>query len=62
VESCLQPADEGVDAGGEPLVTVVGPGVYTQGGHCGEPAGGQGAQEAVQFASGDGVLDAVLAG
>ena len=60
--SCLQAADEGVEAGGEPLVAVVGPGVGTEDGQCGEPAGGQGAQEVVQFASGGGVLDALLAG
>jgi hypothetical protein len=61
VVSCLQAADESVEAGSEPLVAVVGPGVGAESGHRGEPAGGQGAQEGVQFASGA-VLDALLAG
>ena len=60
--SCLQAADEGVEAGGEPLVAVVGPGVCAEGGQGGKPTGGQGVQEVVQLASGGGVLDALLAG
>jgi HSP20 family protein len=43
-ESCPQAGDEGVEAGGEPLVAVVGPGTCADGGQRGEPAGGQGAQ------------------
>jgi hypothetical protein len=31
-EGCLQAGDEGVEAGGEPLVAVVGPGVCAEGG------------------------------
>ena len=60
--SRLQAGDEDVEAGGEPLVAVVGPGVRAEGGQCGEPAGGQGAQEGVQLGPGGGVLDALLAG
>ena len=60
--SRLQAGDEDVEAGGEPLVAVVGPGVRAEGGQCGEPAGGQGAQEGVQLGPGSGVLDALLAG
>jgi hypothetical protein len=62
VVSRLQAGDEGVEAGGEPLVAVVGPGVRAEGGQRGEPAGGQGAQEGVQLGSGGGVLDALPAG
>ncbi len=58
----LEAADEGAEAGGEPFVAVVGPDVLAEGGQRGEAAGGQGAQECVQLASGHGVLDALLAG
>ncbi len=62
--SCLQAADEDVEAGGEPLVAVVGPGVCAKGGQGGEPAGGQGANRGslpksgatiIQQCAGDGV-------
>jgi hypothetical protein len=57
-----QAGDEGVEAGGEPLVAVVGPGVCPEGGQRGEAAGRQGTQEGVHLASGGGALDALPSG
>jgi hypothetical protein len=56
----LKPADQDVEAGGEPLVAVVDPDVLTQGDQGGEPIGGQGAEELVQLGSDGGVADALL--
>jgi hypothetical protein len=37
---CLQAADKGMEAGGEPLVAIVRPDVLAEGGQHGEPVGG----------------------
>lgn len=59
---CPQGAEEGVEAGVEALVAVVGPDVRAVGGQGGEAAGGQGAEERVQFLPGRGVAEALLGG
>jgi hypothetical protein len=56
----LQPVDEHVEAGGEPLVAVVEPDVLAEGDQGGEAVGGQGAEELVQLGSGCRVADALL--
>src|SRR6266508_5532331 len=49
--SLLQPIDEDVEAGGEPLAAVVEPDVPAEGDQGGEPVGGQRTEELVQLAS-----------
>jgi hypothetical protein len=56
----LQPVDEDVEAGGEPLVAVVDPDVGAEGDQGGEAVGGQRAEELVQLGSGGRVADALL--
>jgi HSP20 family protein len=57
---CFDAAEEGVEAGGEPLVAVVGPDVLAEGSQRREAVSGQRAEERVQLAPGRGVLDALL--
>ena len=59
---CLQAADESVEAGGEALITVAGPGVLAEGGQGREAAGGQGAEERVHLLPGRAVAQALLGG
>jgi hypothetical protein len=54
----VDPGEEGVEAGGEPLVAVVGPDVLAEGGDGGEALGWQGPEEGVELVAGRGILDA----
>jgi hypothetical protein len=56
----LQPVDQDVQAGGEPLVAVVDPDVLAEGDQGGEAVGGQRAEELVELGSGRLVADALL--
>jgi hypothetical protein len=56
----LQPVDEDVQAGGEPLVTVVEPDVLAEGDQGGEAVGRQRAEELVEPVPGGRVADALL--
>ena len=60
VARVLQPIDQHMQPGGEPLVTVVDPYVFAQGDQGGELVGGQGAEELVQLGSGCRVADTLL--
>jgi hypothetical protein len=55
VAGVLQPINQHLEAGAEPLVAVVDPDVFAQGDQGGEAVGGQRAEELVQLAS-DGVV------
>ena len=59
---CLQAADESVEAKGEALLAVVGPGVGAVCGQGGEAAGRQGAEECVQLLPGRAVAQSLLGG
>src|SRR6266545_3539913 len=56
----LQPVDEDVEAGGEPLVAVVEPDVLAKGDQGWEAFGGERAEELVQLGPDRGVADALL--
>src|SRR4249919_215156 len=56
----LQPIDQHLEAGGEPLVAVVDPDVFAEGDQGGEAVGGQRAEELVQLGSDRRVADALL--
>ena len=57
----LESVGEGVEAGAEPFAAVVDPDVFAEGDQGGEAAGRQRPEERVEFASGRGVSDALLA-
>src|SRR4029450_5458393 len=56
----LQPVDQDVEAGGEPLVAVVDPDVLAQGDQGWEAVGGQRSEELVQLGSNRRVADPLL--
>jgi hypothetical protein len=56
----LEPVDQDVETGGEPLVAVVDPDVFAEGDQGGEAVGGQRAEELVQLRPGGWVADALL--
>ena len=56
----LQPVDQHLEAGGEPLVAVVDPDVLAEGDQGGEAVGGQRSEELVQLGSDGWVADALL--
>ena len=56
----LQPIDQHLQAGGEPLVAVVDPDVLAEGDQGGKAFAGQRAEELVQLGPGGGVADALL--
>jgi len=60
VACLLEPVDQHLEAGGEPLVAVVDPDVFAQGDQGGEAVGGQGAEELVQLGSDGVVTDALF--
>jgi hypothetical protein len=60
VACLLEPVDQHLEAGGEPLVAVVDPDVFAQGDQGGEAVWGQGAEELVQLGSDGVVTDALL--
>src|SRR5512133_4058918 len=56
----LQPVDQHLEAGGEPLVAVVDPDVFAQGDQGREAVGGERAEELVQLGSNRRVADPLL--
>ena len=56
----LQPVDQHLEAGGEPLVAVVDPDVLAEGDQGGKAVGGQRTEELVQPGSDRRVADALL--